>query len=151
MSAEVAPEFQSRADKGIIGYVPGAWDMFHVGHLNILKKAREHCDYLVVGVVTDEQLFRAKRKHPIIPFEERCEIVASIGIVDEVVMDTSSNKLEVWRRTPFDVVFKGDDWQGTPKGDKLEHDMGSVGVTVHYFPYTAKTSSTALRRIITEL
>jgi glycerol-3-phosphate cytidylyltransferase len=151
MSAEIAPVPGAVPDRGVVGYVPGAWDMFHVGHLNILKRAREHCDYLIVGVVTDDALFRAKRKYPIVPFEERCEIVGSIGIVDEVVTDTSSNKLEVWRRVPFDVVFKGDDWKGTPKGDKLEHDMASVGVKVHYFPYTAQTSSTELRRIITEL
>lgn len=151
MSAEMAPEFEVRTDRGVVGYVPGAWDMFHIGHLNILRRAREHCDYLIVGVVTDDALFRAKRKYPIVPFDERCEIVASIKIVDEVVTDTSSNKLEVWRRVPFDIVFKGDDWQGTPKGDKLERDMASVGVQVHYFPYTKQTSSTELRRIITEL
>jgi glycerol-3-phosphate cytidylyltransferase len=125
--------------------------MFHVGHLNILRRAREHCDYLIVGVVTDEALFRMKGKYPIVPFDERCDIVGSVGIVDEVVTDTSSNKLELWRRVPFDVVFKGDDWQGTPKGDKLERDMASVGVKVHYFPYTPQTSSTQLRQIITEL
>ena len=151
MSAEIAPEYRPRPERGVVGYVPGAWDMFHIGHLNVLRRAREKCDYLIVGVVTDEALFRAKRKYPIVPFDERCEIVASIGIVDEVVTDFSSSKLDVWRRVPFDVVFKGDDWKGTPKGDELEHDMGSVGVEVHYFPYTQQTSSTELRRIITEM
>ena len=135
---------------GVLGYVPGAWDMFHIGHLNILKRSRERCDRLVVGVVTDEALFAAKGKHPVIPFEERCEVVAGMAIVDEVVPDFSSDKLEVWGRVGFDVLFKGDDWRGTPKGDKLERDMASVGVEVSYFPYTAHTSSTLLRAVLAD-
>lgn len=132
---------------GTIGYVPGAWDMFHIGHLNILKRARANCDHLVVGVVSDEGLERTKGRLPIITLEERLEVVRAVEIVDEVVVDEGS-KVEVWHRRPFDVLFKGDDWKGTPKGDRLEADMDSVGVQVHYFPYTAHTSSTALRAII---
>ncbi len=147
MSASATSEGIGRP---VRGYVPGAWDMFHVGHLNILRRARERCDHLVVGVVTDEALYAAKSKHPVIPFEERCEVVASMAIVDEVVADFSSDKLEVWERVGFDVLFKGDDWRGTPKGDKLERDMASVGVEVSYFPYTAHTSSTLLRSLISE-
>ncbi len=135
--------------KGVIGYVPGAWDMFHIGHLNILKRSRPHCDHLIVGVVTDEALLRTKGKKPIVNLAERMEIVSSIGLVDEVVIDEGS-KVEVWERHPFDVLFKGDDWLGTPKGDKLEVDMAGVGARVHYFPYTAHTSSTALRAMITD-
>ncbi len=134
----------------VLGYVPGAWDMFHIGHLNILRRSRERCDRLVVGVVTDEALFAAKGKHPVVPFAERCEVVASMAIVDEVVADFSSDKLEVWERVGFDVLFKGDDWRGTPKGDKLERDMASAGVEVSYFPYTAHTSSTLLRKLLAE-
>jgi glycerol-3-phosphate cytidylyltransferase len=134
----------------IVGYVPGAWDMFHVGHLNILLRARPHCDKLIVGVVTDEALYQAKGKFPIVPLEERMEIVRHLNIVDDVTTDFSSNKLEVWERVGFDVLFKGDDWRGTAKGDKLEADMASVGVRVHYFPYTAHTSSTALRALLSE-
>jgi glycerol-3-phosphate cytidylyltransferase len=136
--------------RGVLGYVPGAWDMFHIGHLNILKRARERCDRLVVGVVTDEALHNAKGKDPVVPFEERCEVVASLALVDEVVADFSSDKLEVWSRVHFDVLFKGDDWRGTAKGDKLERDMASVGVAVSYFPYTAHTSSTLLRSMLAE-
>ncbi|MVA75240.1 adenylyltransferase/cytidyltransferase family protein [Auraticoccus sp. F435] len=132
----------------LVGYVPGAWDMFHIGHLNILLRARAHCDHLVVGVVTDAALFAAKGKHPVVPLAERMRVVASIDVVDEVVVDESSDKLEVWQRVGFDVLFKGDDWRGTPKGDKLEHDMASVGVAVHYFPYTPHVSSTELRRVL---
>lgn len=151
MSAEYIEERFAAAGRGVVGYVPGAWDMFHVGHLNILKRARQYCDYLIVGVVTDEAMSATKHKGPIVPFEERVAIVESVGIVDQVVADTSANKLKVWRQVPFDVVFKGDDWRGTAKGDKLEQDMASVGVEVHYFPYTPQTSSTELRRIIATL
>lgn len=132
----------------IVGYVPGAWDMFHVGHLNILLRAREQCDRLIVGVVTDEALHKAKSKYPIIPLSERLEVVGQLDIVDEVVTDFSSNKLEVWDRVRFDVLFKGDDWRGTPKGERLEAEMASVGVQLCYFPYTAHTSSTLLRSIL---
>ena len=134
----------------VIGYVPGAWDMFHVGHLNILLRARELCDRLVVGVVTDEALFAAKAKHPVVPLDERLEVVQQLDLVDEVTLDFSSNKLEVWSRVGFDVLFKGDDWRGTPKGDKLEADMASAGVQVCYFPYTAHTSSTLLRELLVD-
>jgi len=133
-----------------LGYVPGAWDLFHIGHLNILSRARERCDRLVVGVVTDEALLLAKGTLPVVPLSERTEVVASIDIVDEVVTDFSANKQEVWQRLHFDVLFKGDDWLGTPKGDRLEADMASVGVRVHYFPYTVHTSSTLLRAMLSE-
>lgn len=132
----------------VLGYVPGAWDMFHIGHLNILRNARAHCSRLVVGVVTDDALYRAKGKYPIVPLAERMEIVAAMDIVDAVVVDSSSSKVAVWERLHFDVLFKGDDWQGSPKGDKLELEMASVGAAVHYFPYTAHTSSTALRQVL---
>ena len=131
-----------------IGYVPGAWDMFHIGHLNILRRARELCDILVVGVVTDEELFRAKSKSPIVPLDERREVVAALDLVDRVVTDYSTDKLDAWQRVGFDVLFKGDDWRGTPKGDRLEQQMSSVGVKVCYFPYTAHTSSTHLRAML---
>jgi glycerol-3-phosphate cytidylyltransferase len=138
------------AGRPLVGYVPGAWDMFHVGHLNILLRAREQCDRLVVGVVTDEALYAAKAKYPVVPLEERLEVVRQLDLVDEVTVDRSSNKLEVWGRVGFDVLFKGDDWRGTAKGAKLEADMASVGVEVCYFPYTAHTSSTLLRALLAD-
>lgn len=130
------------------GYVPGAWDMFHIGHLNIISRARELCDHLIVGVVTDEALVEAKGRLPMVPLAERLEVVEAIDLVDQVVIDYGGNKADVWRRVPFDVLFKGDDWKGTPKGDKLERNMAQVGVRVQYFPYTMHTSSTALREMI---
>lgn len=132
----------------VIGYVPGAWDMFHIGHLTILRRAAERCDRLIAGVVLDEVLLQVKGRLPVVPMVERAEIVGAIDVVDQVVTDTSSNKLVMWRDLGFDVIFKGDDWQGTPKGERLEADMASVGVQVVYFPYTVHTSSTLLRSYI---
>jgi glycerol-3-phosphate cytidylyltransferase len=134
---------------GVVGYVPGAYDMFHIGHLNILRRARTECDHLIAGVVTDEVLEQVKGRAPIVPHAERMAIVGSMSCVDEVVADVSSDKLVMWERLRFDVLFKGDDWKGTPKGDRLEADLGAVGVRIVYFPYTVHTSSTALRAMIT--
>ncbi|MHA7180688.1 adenylyltransferase/cytidyltransferase family protein [Arthrobacter sp. MDB2-24] len=131
-----------------IGYVPGGFDMFHVGHLNILKTARTRCDVLMVGVASDESLFSMKGRMPVIPQSERMAIVEGIRFVDVVVLDVSIDKRIAWAATPFDVLFKGDDWLGTAKGAKLEREMAEVGVSVQYFPYTAHTSSTMLRRFI---
>ena len=127
------------------GYVPGVFDLFHVGHLNILRMAREHCDWLMAGVVTDEKALRAKGKRPVVPLEERAAILEHVTLVDEVVVEHHPSKLDVWHEHPFDVIFKGDDWRGTAKGDQLEADFATVGVEVVYFPYTIHTSSTLLR------
>ncbi|WP_258724052.1 adenylyltransferase/cytidyltransferase family protein [Cellulomonas sp. NS3] len=134
-----------------IGYAPGAYDLFHVGHLNILRLAKQHCDHLIAGVVSDEMLELTKGSRPVVPLAERMEIVRHISFVDEVVAEVVPDKVDTWRSVGFDVIFKGDDWRGTPKGDKLERDFAAVGVEVHYFPYTAHTSSTALRRALARL
>src|SRR4051812_5703449 len=132
----------------VIGYAPGAYDLFHIGHLNILKHAAEHCDRLVAGVVSDEMLVLAKGRAPVIPFEERMEIVRSLRFVDDVHPEILPDKIDTWRQVGFDVIFKGDDWRGTPKGDRLERDFAEVGVAVKYFPYTMHTSSTILRKAL---
>ncbi|MEW1957304.1 adenylyltransferase/cytidyltransferase family protein [Kineococcus sp. NPDC059986] len=133
----------------VTGYVPGAWDLFHVGHLNILRRARESCDELVVGAVTDEVLAATKGRRPVIPLAERLEIVASLSLVDRVVVDDcTSDKMPMWQRLRFDVLFKGDDWRGTPKGAVLEASMAAVGARIVYFPYTHGTTSTLLRQFI---
>lgn len=134
----------------IIGYAPGAWDMFHVGHLTLLQNAREHCDHLIVGVVPDHLIELAKGKTPIIETQDRAAIVAAIGIVDEVVVEQSPDKLLTWSQRPFDVFLKGDDWKGTPKGLALEQRFADVGVRVEYLPYTQRTSSTMLRAELQE-
>lgn len=132
----------------VVGYAPGAWDMFHVGHLNVLRHARGNCDFLVAGVVDDEMLELAKGRRPVVPVIERAEIVGHVVYVDEVFVETQPDKIETWRRRPFDVFFKGDDWKGTAKGRDLERRFADVGVDVVYFPYTVHTSSTVLRRAL---
>ncbi|MDT0344527.1 adenylyltransferase/cytidyltransferase family protein [Streptomyces litchfieldiae] len=128
-----------------VGYAPGVYDLFHVGHLNILRHARSRCDYLVAGVVSDEMAMLAKGRPPVIPLVERLEIIRSIRYVDAAFVETVPDKLETWQQVRFDVLFKGDDWRGTAKGDKLERDFATVGVEIVYFPYTVHTSSTQLR------
>jgi glycerol-3-phosphate cytidylyltransferase len=130
------------------GYVPGGFDMFHIGHLNILRAARERCDHLIVGVATDEALVAMKGRPPVVPHRERMEIVSSLRFVDAVVPDTDRDKRVAWRTNRFDVLFKGTDWLGTPKGDLLEAQMLEVGATVVYLPYTPTTSSTMLRTFL---
>ncbi|NDZ83209.1 MULTISPECIES: adenylyltransferase/cytidyltransferase family protein [unclassified Streptomyces] len=131
-----------------VGYAPGAYDLFHIGHLNILRHARSQCDYLVAGVVSDEMAERAKGRRPMIPLVERLEIVRSVKYVDAAFVETVADKVETWRQVRFDVLFKGDDWRGTAKGEKLERDFAEVGVDIVYFPYTVHTSSTQLRRAL---
>ena len=133
----------------IIGYAPGAYDLFHVGHLNILKHAKSQCDVLIAGVVSDEQCLRTKGITPFVPLVERAEIVRHIVYVDEVYEEHVATKLDAWRELRFHRIFKGDDWRGTPKGDRLERDFATVGVEVVYFPYTVHTSSSMLRRALT--
>lgn len=132
----------------VVGYAPGAYDMFHVGHLNILRQAKQHCDHLIAGVVSDEMCELTKGKRPVVPLAERMEIVSHISFVDEVVAEVVPDKVETWRRVGFDVLFKGDDWRGTPKGLKLERDFAELGVEIVYFPYTIHTSSTLLRKAL---
>lgn len=131
-----------------IGYAPGAFDLFHIGHLNLLRRAKEHCDFLIVGVVADDLLVRHKNVAPVIPFAERVEIVRSIRFVDMVHAAMTNDKAEIWKELRFNVLFKGDDWRGTEKGKELEGDLAAVGVGVAYFPYTQTTSSSALRRTL---
>lgn len=131
-----------------IGYAAGAFDLFHVGHLNILRHAKENCDLLIAGVVSDEMLRVTKGVEAVVPTLERAEIVRHISYVDDVHVETVPDKLEVWREVGFTHFFKGDDWRGTEKGLRLEREFAKVGVEVVYFPYTAHTSSTRLRQAL---
>lgn len=131
-----------------IGYAAGAFDLFHVGHLNLLRHAKSECDFLIAGVVSDDLLEQNKGKRPIIPLIERLEIVQSVQFVDRAVAEDAPTKLDMWKRLGFNVFFKGDDWKGTPQGLKLEETFARVGVEVVYFPYTVHTSSTFLRRTL---
>lgn len=131
-----------------IGYAAGAFDLFHVGHLNLLRNAKTHCDFLIAGVVTDELLVSTKGRPPVIPLAERLEIVRQIRFVDHAVAESLPRKIDTWHSMHFDVFFKGDDWRGTAKGLALERQFAAVGVEVVYFPYTVHTSSTTLRRTL---
>lgn len=134
-----------------IGYAPGAYDLFHIGHLNLLRRAKEDCSYLIAGVASDEVLIKDKGVTPVIPLTERLEIVRNVRFVDAAHAAMTSDKLEIWQDLRFNVFFKGDDWRGTEKGHRLERDFGAVGVEVVYFPYTLSTSSSALRRTLHNL
>jgi len=130
-----------------VGYTTGVFDMFHIGHLNILKRAKEQCEFLIVGVTTDE-LVSYKNKQAIIPHEERMAIVESIKYVDKVVPQENMDKMQAWENYKFDVMFVGSDWKGTDKWNEFERQFGEVGVDIVYFPYTKGTSSTQLREVL---
>lgn len=132
----------------VIGYVPGVYDLFHVGHLNALRQARARCDVLVAGVVADEVCEQTKGVRPFVPLAERLEIVDAIGIVDAVFAEVTTDKADAWREVGFHRLFKGDDWRGTAKGDALVARMQELAVEIVWFPYTLQTSSTALRSAI---
>jgi glycerol-3-phosphate cytidylyltransferase len=134
-----------------IRYAAGAFDLFHVGHLNLLAQASQRCDYLIAGVVSDELVRATKGRAPVVPLAERLEIVRNIRYVDEAVAEVHLSRLDTWRDNHFDVFFKGDDWRGTEKGVSLEQQLSSVGVEVVYFPYTMHTSSTVLRRALGQI
>lgn len=130
------------------GYTTGVFDLFHVGHLNLLQKAKKNCDTLIVAVCTDELVFKLKARLPVIPYEERAAIVKHIKGVDMVVPETFDDKLKAWEALKFDIIFKGDDWKGSKKWSYLEKNFRERGVEVIYLPYTQHTSSTQIRKII---
>jgi len=135
----------------VIGYTTGVFDMFHIGHLNILQKAKMMCDYLIVGVSTDELVLHEKGKIPVIPYEERAAIVSAIRYVDQVVPQTSKNKLGAWEKYHFNKMFVGSDWQGTPQWKQYEQDFCPLHVDIIYLPHTDGISSTQLMNVIKKI
>ena len=131
-----------------VGYTTGVFDMFHIGHLNILRKAKEQCEYLIVGVTTDELCLSRKNKKPIICEQDRAEIVRAIRYVDEVVFQSDMNKLEPVKKYGIGAVFVGSDWKGTPSWEKYEKEFADVGCSVVYLDHTDGISSTMLREKI---
>lgn len=132
--------------KKTIGFTAGAFDMFHVGHLNLIKNAKARCDYLIVGVNTDALVVSYKMKNVIVPLEERMQIISALKYVDEVEIVDTLDKVEIWKRKKFDVVFIGDDWKGTKRWNETEAALRDrCGVDVVYLPYTKGTTSTMLR------
>ena len=135
----------------VIGYTTGVFDLFHIGHLNLLKRAKLECDYLIVGVTTDELCEQRKSKRPVIPFVERMEIVEHIKFVDEVVPQVNMDKFEAWNNLKFNKMFVGDDWKGSEKWIGYEKQFSEVGVEVVYFSYTTHTSSSFLRDVLSKI
>ncbi|MCC5982759.1 MAG: adenylyltransferase/cytidyltransferase family protein [Rhodobacteraceae bacterium] len=137
--------------QGSIGYTTGVFDLFHIGHLNILRRAKLSCDYLIVGVTTDELCFQRKKKKPVIPFAERVDIVQSLRFVDQVVPQDDMDKIAAWERLRFNKMMVGSDWRGTPAWNALEREFKDRDVEIVYFPYTETTSSTLLRQALNAL
>lgn len=134
-----------------VGYTTGVFDMFHIGHLNILKRAKEMCDYLIVGVSTDENVQNYKHKTPIIPFEERIAIVRELKCVDEVVPQINMDKYEAWERLHFDALFHGSDWKGSKMYDEMEKKFANIGVDVVFLPHTDGISSSLLKEVLEKI
>lgn len=131
----------------LIGYTTGVYDLFHIGHLNLLKNAKGMCDYLVVGVTVDE-LVAYKGKKAMIPFEDRIEIVRSCKYVDAAVPQYDMDKLTACKKLGAKVLFVGDDWYGTEKWHEYEKKFVEEGIRIVYFPYTQGTSSTQIRKAL---
>ena len=130
----------------IIGYTTGVFDLFHIGHLNLLRRAKENCDYLIVGVSTDECVQSYKHKTPIIPYNQRAEIVAAIKYVDEVVPQVTMNKIEFLQSRHIDIMFHGDEWKGTELYNRYEKEFEQFGTHIMYLPHTEGISSSLLTK-----
>lgn len=137
--------------KKIIGFTTGVYDMFHIGHLRLLKKARNNCDYLIVGVSTDDLVKKYKNKLPIIPFEDRLEIIESLKFVDEVIAITHRNKKQTYLDVSYDILFVGDDWKGSDIFTDMEKYLQKHNAKVEYFPYTKEVSSTKFKKILSDI
>ena len=137
--------------KKIIGYTTGVYDMFHIGHLNIIQRAKEQCDYLIVGVSTDELVQKEKNKKPVIPFDERCKIIEAIKYVDMVVSQENKDKLGAWKKYHFDKMFVGSDWKGTPQWNQYEAQFSPLNVEIIYLPHTDGVSSTELTNLLKKM
>lgn len=135
----------------VIGYTQGTYDMFHIGHLNLLRNAKKQCDYLIVGVNSDELVMKYKNKSAIVPVNERVDIVGAIKFVDEVIICNTLDKTEMHKIKPFNKIFIGDDWKGNARWAKTEEDMKKIGVELVYLPHTDGTSSTILREKLNEM
>ena len=134
----------------IIGYTTGVYDLFHIGHLNLLKNAKGMCDKLVVGVTVDE-LVQYKGKNAMIPFEDRIEIVRSCKYVDAAVPQYDMDKLKACKELGATMLFVGDDWYGTEKWQKYEKDFAKEGIKIVYFPYTKGVSSTKITNALKQV
>ncbi len=142
-------------NKKVVGYVSGVFDLFHVGHLNLLERAKRYCDYLIVGVVADDVCFSYKNRYPIICTEERRRIIESIKYTDEAVVEETveimNDKMWSYNKYKFDITFVGDDWKGTEKWNRYEKEFAEIGVRIMYLPYTQNISTTKIKEQIRDL
>ena len=138
-------------DKKVIGYTTGVYDMFHIGHLNIIRRAKEQCDFLIVGVSTDELVQKEKGKTPVIPYVERAAIVEALKYVDQVVPQIDKNKHGAWKKYHFDKMFVGSDWKGSQQWNEFEKQFKPYGVEIVYLPHTDGISSTKLTGVIKDI
>ena len=138
----------SKKEKPIIGYVSGAWDMFHIGHLNLLKKAKAHCDYLIVGVNTDERIIEQKKRTPVFSYKERAAIVEACKYTDKVIPQNDSDRLATWKKYHFNKLFAGSDWKDTPRWNQYKEQLEPLGVEIIFFPRTKGVSTTKIRAAI---
>lgn len=134
-----------------MGYTAGAFDLFHVGHLNLLLRAKEHCDKLIVGVTTDDLIERTKRKKPFVCLEDRMRIIEALSCVDQVVVQKNLDKVRAWEQLHYDILFSGDDWKGNPRWVGYEQELAKRGVSVLYFPYTQSISSSKIQKLMSEV
>ncbi len=134
-----------------IGYTQGTFDMFHIGHLNLIRNAKKHCDYLIVGVNADDLVESYKNKRPIVPLEERAEIVRAIRYVDEVIVTTTLDKKQVWEKVHFNEIYIGDDWKGNARWEKTGKEMEELGAKLVFLPYTKDTSPRERNRVLQTL
>jgi glycerol-3-phosphate cytidylyltransferase len=133
------------------GYTAGVFDLFHIGHLNLLKRAKDECEFLIVAVSTDELVTEYKHKKPIIPFAERKAIIEALRYADKVVVQENRDKIEAFEKYKFDVMFVGDDWKGDSVFIEAEKHFSKYGACIKYLPYTENTSSSKLAQLINRL
>lgn len=129
-----------------VGFTDGVYDMFHVGHLNMIRTAKSYCDKLIVGVHSDEIVEGYKHRKPVINEQDRREIVGAIREVDQAVINYTRDKMKLWEKYHFDVIFIGDDWKGTERWNNFEKVLAKIGVAVEYIPYTQGISTTQIRK-----
>jgi len=134
-----------------IGFTDGVFDMFHVGHLNLINLAKQYCDYLIVGVHGDGIVMEYKNTYPIIREEDRRKIIASVKGVNKAVINYTREKLELWKLYKFNAMIIGDDWKGTERWNKFEEILASVNVDVIYVPYTKGISTTDIKKKISQM
>lgn len=131
-------------NKKIIGYTQGTYDLFHVGHLNLLENAKRQCDYLIVGVNSDKLVQQYKNKTPVINDQDRARIVGSIKAVDKVYIANTLDKLKIAKMVDFDVIFIGSDWKGNERWNQTEKDLQKIGRKLVFLPHTDGISTTDL-------